>query len=292
MYRTAETSLLLRTKVLLWRISSDRFLFIYLKIREWLLNSDLRIVKITKKSGDFPIYRIDDSQANKSLYISRLKRFFKYKNGLDFRFKSILEKYFIDKKIAKDIDFFCDVGANIGEVTKIVQELNRAIKLVAIEPDSIELEALNSNLSAVDIYQCFLDSDISLKRFVFQNQTGDTRLLQSRELPRKSILSTLKRDSKKQQELVLTSTLDSILHNYEFTSGFLKLEAEGFEPEVLQGGSNVMSRFKYIGIDVSEERFQDSKYISSFEACNSILTRFNFKVLYRSQNSCLFFRDS
>ena len=91
-------------------------------------------------------------------------------------------------------------------------------------------------------------------------------------------------------ELIQTDSLDNILRDISFSEGFLKLEAEGFEPEVLEGGLKQLRNFRYIAIDVTEERFKGNNFISSDEECHEILRRNNFLMINRTGVSALFKR--
>ena len=56
-----------------------------------------------------------------------------------------------------------------------------------------------------------------------------------------------------------------------------KLEAEGFEPEILEGSSQVLKNIEYIAIDGGYERGKNHEETFS-QICNSLLTE-NFEMI-------------
>lgn len=91
-------------------------------------------------------------------------------------------------------------------------------------------------------------------------------------------------------ELIQTDSLNNILRNISFSDGFLKVEAEGLEPEVLEDGPKQLRNSRYIAIDVTEERFKGDNFISSYEECHEILRRNNSLMVDRTGVSALFQR--
>jgi FkbM family methyltransferase len=279
-----------KVKILLWNFAWDGLIFLYLKLKSWL--GKLAPLNISLVKNDLfkfgKVYELSDSVSGNDLYISRIKRFYKYKLGLENRFSILSEKYFLNSSTLGECDFFCDVGANIGEVSILAKRYNPDIPIIAIEPDPRESQVLRMNLPDIKHIGVFLDSIQESKLVTLQNDSGDTRLMNSLDY------SNLN-DKKIWQhrlfmEIVQTDTLDNVLRDISFSHGFLKLEAEGFEPEVLEGGLKHLEKFKYIAIDVTEERFEIDNFISSYEECYKILRRRSFLVVERTRDSALFKR--
>jgi FkbM family methyltransferase len=279
-----------KVKIFLWNFAWDDLIFLYLKLNSWLRKlAPLKISLVKNDLSKFgKVYKLGDSVSGNNLYISRIKRFYKYKLGLENRFSILSRKYFLNSSILGECDFFCDVGANIGEVSILAKRYNPDIHIIAVEPDPRESQVLRMNLPDVKHFGVFLDSFQESKLVTLQNDSGDTRLMNSLDY------SNLN-DKKIWQhrlftELIQTDTLDNVLHDISFSHGFLKLEAEGFEPEVLEGGLNQLEKFKYIAIDVTEERFEADNFISSYEECYKILRQRSFLMVERNRDSALFKR--
>ena len=80
------------------------------------------------------------------------------------------------------------------------------------------------------------------------------------------------------KKLIKTTTLN----NYFFENRIkkvklLKLEAEGFEPEILQGSNKVLNRIEYIGVGGSPER--GKKNDTTIEYAIDFLTSRDFEVI-------------
>ena len=104
------------------------------------------------------VYNLRDPVSGTELYISRIKRFYKYKQGLENRFSNLSLKYFLKQSTLEECDFFCDVGANIGEVSILAKRYKSDIRIVAVEPDPREVQVLRMNLPDVQHFGVFLDS--------------------------------------------------------------------------------------------------------------------------------------
>jgi FkbM family methyltransferase len=205
---------------------------------------------------------------NNNLFIARYSRLYYYVDGIEFRIKSLLNEYLIlttPLEINED-DILVDVGANIGEFSIGASEIFNFKKVIAIEPDPTEFSVLNKNLTRIlnkEIYNVGLTNISKGKiKFFLNNQTGDS----SFDNPSSNIIE------------VETMTLDEILIHTP-SIGLLKLEAEGHEPMILQGGENTLKKIKYITVDVGPEL--NGK--STFDEVNKILITNNFLLLNKGK---------
>ena len=77
---------------------------------------------------------------------------------------------------------------------------------------------------------------------------------------------------------IKTSTLSEYLQSQKLDKiKLFKLEAEGFEPEILEGSLDVLKNIEYIAIDGGYERGKNNEETFS-QVCNSLLTE-NFKLI-------------
>ncbi len=145
-----------------------------------------------------------------------------------------------------DEDIVIDVGANIGELSKGLS-MDRSLRIVAIEPEQLEFVSLQKNLEGSDAetFNCLLWSCSADLDFYSANDTGDSSVFKPRNniepSPRKAM------------------ALDELASCSKILSGdgpikLLKLEAEGAEPEILEGASRILQRIEYIAADVGPER--------------------------------------
>lgn len=138
-------------------------------------------------------------------------------------------------------DLVVDVGAFRGEFSKPASD--KASKVIAIEPDPRNLIYLikNTDRSGVDIVQTLASDTDKMKKFNVANEGYDSSVFEPDrgQAVRKIRIPGLRLDS-----ILATLGLSEV--------DFLKIDAEGFEPEVLEGINN--SRIKKIAVDVSPER--------------------------------------
>jgi FkbM family methyltransferase len=144
-------------------------------------------------------------------------------------------------------DTIVDVGAFVGEFSWQVRA-EHDVNVVAIEPDPRNGECLAHNAPRARIEHCGAWHERDALEFQIAADGSETGLLQ----PDKGDATP---------RVVPTKRVDSIVESCDFA----KVEAEGVEPEVLEGMADV--RPKRIVVNVSPER--DGK--SPVAACRQIL---------------------
>lgn len=253
-----------------------QFLFNYLptKFLIYFINLN-KNYKITITQIDKNIYCV--KQSTLELFTCRRRRFFKYKAGIESRLTQLREKYFINDIVFNENDLVIDCGSNIGEVPISIRFLGNKIRVIAIEPDPIEFRCLKMNLSADDVaLNLFLGSNTMSAYATFNNESGDTHIMTAdHEVIGNSRYSIVK----------LTS-LDEILQESKLgIIKLIKIEVEGYEPEVLSGSKNILRQTKYIAIDTCQERGNKD----TFTDCHSFLLNAGFKMIKNNdRNSALF----
>ena len=138
-----------------------------------------------------------------------------------------------------------DVGANCGEFALLA--LNRSWTVFAVEPDPDALLALRRNLAgreSVTVIDALVWNAEEELKFTFAASTGDSSVFGSDTC--ESTTGTIRR---------CATTLDRIAEEYEIDAlAFLKCDAEGAEPEVLEGGRSLLRRTANIAVDTGPER--------------------------------------
>ena len=200
------------------------------------------------------------------IFVARRKRLKLFLNGIQWRFGSLSDSYGLSWVPDGPSGLVVDVGANIGEFSRILAD--RGNHVVAIEPDPEEFRALTSNLgSEANCFQSALWSKKMRKTLFYANDSGDTSLFRP--------------ESRNQHEQnVTTVTLDEILETIGRSGEgikILKLEAEGAEPEVLLGAKKALERTEWILADLGFERGAEKKSTVSHAA--SILLPLGFEII-------------
>ncbi len=139
-------------------------------------------------------------------------------------------------------DVLIDVGANIGEVSYFAKHLGIK-RVIAIEPDPIASECLLFNLeeNKIEIDSRALGEKSGEVTFYSQSRSADSSLFK----PSGDFIEI------KVQSL----TLDELMSEKCIEGKILfKMDAEGFEPEILRSGKNALLKIKWAAIDAGAER--------------------------------------
>lgn len=230
------------------------------------------LFKIKKVSKNIYLLKGD---AN--LYICRPKRLFKYKEGVNNRLSRLRDKYFIgDIDFAKG-DLVIDIGSNIGEVPIAIRAAGNKINVIAIEPDTIEFLVLKKNLFESDtLYNCFLGDRNGYLHASYNNNSGDTHIVTP---DHKDVSSKV---------LVKLYALDDLLSNVDIESvKLLKLEVEGYEPEVLNGARQTLKVVQFVAVDTGPER--EGK--DTFDEVFDLMREFSFEMIANHNRSSVIFKN-
>jgi FkbM family methyltransferase len=153
-------------------------------------------------------------------------------------------------KIAKELDnqndqgWFFDVGANVGLYSWEVRKVSPHRKILAFEPDPENIILLEKTLNGanfhnVEIYKCALSNQLAEISFYQDTLTSATGCVAGKDKP--WIEQYLNSSANEIQ--VRTETLDSVVR-HDSTPSLIKIDVEGHEIEVLQGGRNTLSEAK------------------------------------------------
>lgn len=177
-------------------------------------------------------------------------------------FETLFKTYCLDKIKFSDGDTVIDCGANIGELNFCFYFKNLKIKYIAFEPDSVSYNCLIKNKirGNEEYHKLALSNKVGEEKFFLDSYGGNSSIVYF---------------GNKNYEIVQTATLDSL--NIEGRIKLLKLEAEGFEPEILEGSVDTIKKIEYISVDFGAERGINEE--STIIDVNNFLIDHNF-VLY------------
>ena len=183
-------------------------------------------------NGSFELIGLCDE----TLVISRLVRLPKYREGISSRILNLQAQYLTAALEFGVDECVVDVGANIGEFGKFWS--SRSYSVYAFEPDPTEFNALAENLKGQSIYNCGLWNESTTLTFYSANDSGDSSIIEPGFYTSKIELRVTRID-----DIEIPSDV-----------GLLKIEAEGAEPEILEGAVNTLKKTRYVTVDVGEER--------------------------------------
>ena len=156
-------------------------------------------------------------------------------------------------------DQVIDVGAHSGEFGLWVERFGS--RYLAIEPDPVAFGALQRNFPDARLLKIALGAEKGEKEFYLATSTGDSSFSGGKE---------------QKKVHVAVETLDSVALR-EFPTGriaLIKVEAEGFEPEVFSGGMETLKRTNFVTVDAGEER----NGMSTAPECLNFLLGIGFQV--------------
>jgi FkbM family methyltransferase len=199
-----------------------------------------------------------------SIEICYKNRFEYYLQNIHTRLNHLNYEYMLNQiKFVKN-DVVIDCGANIGELYRSILHLTKDdinLNYYGFEPVKLDFEVLSRNTTNLVPKALALSSESVSKNFYLNPNSADS------SFERKGYLKEVK---------VECVTIDNYFKNIDSIK-LLKLEAEGFELDVLIGAQKSLSKIKFITADLGFELQRDT--VRSFEEVDRFLTKNNFKRL-------------
>lgn len=181
------------------------------------------------------------------------------------------------KRIAPNLDFIIDVGANSGQFSQVISHFYPNAKIESFEPIP-ELYLKNKK-------KFNNDKNISLYNQALGNQEGEITFNKNKFGHISSILEISsdnihypKKENDLDQIKVKINTLDNLYLNNDKILGvsLLKLDVQGYELEVLKGGHMILKNIDHIIIEANlEQLYKDQP---SFTEINRFLNDNNFEL--------------
>ncbi len=185
--------------------------------------------------------------------IARNNKYEEYEPATSEMLRSILEKG----------DFFIDIGANIGHFTKLASEIvGENGKVYSFEPTPDTFTVLQKetlNKKNITLFNYALGASEESKTFFTDGISGGNSLIPAKSLKTKHKLNTI--------------TLDSLFQKPYPTLKLVKIDVEGYEKEVIKGGSNLIKNQKpkiifEVQMDILYRK--NCKYNEVFDELNSL----------------------
>lgn len=189
--------------------------------------------------------------------------------------KWLYQKYTTPKIQLKKTDTVIDCGAFVGGFSIAAAKFGIK-KIYSIEPSLKNFDCLKSNVSHYNFEEIITPINIGL-----DFKPGKKKLNLSKSGCDDSFLEPDEGDLKS-TEIVEVTTLQKLIDDYEINLDnlYLKVEAEGFEPEIIRGLGNYRPRV--ITVDITPER--DGR--SPEEEIKNILQKLDYEITITKR--CLF----
>lgn len=198
-------------------------------------------------------------------YFGEMNRGFNiYGRSLKTRGKNLFNSYCLKNINFNSSDIVIDCGANYGdlfiELSKYIKETN----YITFEPGPIEHKCLVINVAKSNNQNFGLSNTEGKMKFYLASDNGDSSLIEPNNYT--------------DFTYVRVTTLDNFQKKNNLKKcKLLKLEAEGYEPEILQGANNFIKICEYITVDGGPER--GIKKQITFPEINNYLLNNNFKLV-------------
>ena len=184
-----------------------------------------------------------------------------YGKGFEKRKKELRISYHLDKIDFQNEDVIIDIGANNGD---LYLNFNDQINYYGFEPSPIVFSNLKHNIKNQKLFQKGLWNKEDKKiDFYLSDQWGDSSILEIKKYLKKISIET--------------TTLSKIITEIDKKVKLIKLEAEGAEPEILDGLGEKIDMVEYISIDCGFERGVQQK--STLAECSNFLINKNYKMI-------------
>lgn len=182
-----------------------------------------------------------------------------------------------------DIDLILDVGANIGQYVKFIRQSGYEKNIISFEPLKVEYQKLIEKNSK--------DTQWTGYNIAFGDEDGNHIINRSENSVSSSLLEPIKDFTIDKfegigiqtvaKEEIKVSKLDTFFQdNPELLvrNIFLKMDVQGFEMEILNGGLNTLHQFKAIQIELNFNPVYHGSH--NYESIVSFLKERNFKLIY------------
>ncbi|MGB3689776.1 MAG: FkbM family methyltransferase [Jannaschia helgolandensis] len=207
-------------------------------------------------------------------------------DGLAARATDLRGQYVLDGVPFEEDDWIVDIGANIGDLSLCFRGLesgaSMSVNFIAFEPSPKEFAALERNLAAnpaLASHEChnlaLWSDDSEALTFYVKSEEADSSLI-----PITGATHKIK---------VPTARLDHVLPKRTYK--LLKLEAEGVEPEILEGATEILPHFRFITADLGFER--GTELDSTLPQVTNFLLQRGFEVVgYEGSRHVVLFRNT
>jgi FkbM family methyltransferase len=246
------------------------------KLTELLINARLivrgRPIRVTMENA--PIYTVSDGDMQ--IKICRQGRYNRYKRGIKHGIDALASDYHLDRLEGLDGGTFIDCGANVGELG--IWAKSRNMEYIAFEPEHLEADCCDQNNyggKALTIRKALWKETTTLE-FFHKADTADSSALSLNDYNKKTLVPAVSLDD----HLDLSKLSHPVI---------LKLEAEGAEPEVLQGAEKFVAVADYVTIDCGYERGASQDH--TFIEVNDALIRNGYRAVtanFRGRVTVLF----
>lgn len=197
-------------------------------------------------------------------------------DGPKSRGSNLRAEYLLDLDSVQNIRTVIDVGANSGDL--ILALGNSLTKYIGIEPIAEDFSCLEENAQRKSSQEG--GGSYTTLQLAMGAKKGITNIFVSAAEADSSIIEPFGGFTETRR--VQVETVDFIATKFlDLSSGepvdLLKVEAEGYEPEILNGSKKILRMVRYVALDGGAERGPNQE--STIEECANFLHRAGFELI-------------
>ncbi|WP_032524838.1 FkbM family methyltransferase [Prochlorococcus marinus] len=184
------------------------------------------------------------------------------------------------------IDAFLDIGSNKGQFTLAIKSLEPNKKIYSFDPlitSKKSFDIITKNLKNIEFFP-FAISDICNSQEINIPMKNDSSSLLEISSFQKKFFGTSNVLSHQKVNVITLEHWFKFNNIKDFNNGFIKIDVQGLEINVLKGANDLLEKFKYIYIELSFKEFYKSQ-ILGWEIMNFLENK-KFKFI-RSEN-CIY----
>ena len=226
------------------------------------------------------IYRVNDPVSGKILYSPTLLQRQAFFRTLHYR-----KDFFVAvAEIVKELDasIILDVGANIGYTTRAFSTYDQNLEIISIEPDisNIAFTAKNVNdLPNVSIFHMGLGNDFGRFDVALPDYT---KARKGEKKHNTGLFSAIDNQSENGTRFTRGDDLINFLRIKPKDIGWIKIDVEGFENNVLQGFNSVLSSTQsVVEVEINPRTIRLAK--SNLSEILTFMDKYSYKPLINNE---------
>jgi FkbM family methyltransferase len=219
------------------------------------------------------------SFGNVNWYFARFQRSHRYKEGLERILKKVWDSYGLSNiSLPGDKIYVIDVGCNVGEFGKLIQNNYKESEIICIDAEAFELKCAQLNLGEHNKHP-------QRHKTIFVNALlwKSNELIEFFSVPETADSSAIKPRENAPSTFMPATTLDKIYSDLGSPFSIidiLKLDVEGAEPEVFLGAEKLLKKVRYIATDLGPERGLSQE--RTFSEVDAFLRKNDFELVFTS----------
>ncbi len=196
---------------------------------------------------------------NIHFFNEKLRGFSLYEKGLEERANKIYNSYLLDKVTFMHSDIIVDCGANYGDLYLALKRTISSGNYYSFEPGIKEFQSIELNAPKSHNFNLGLSNFCGETDFYMCSLSADSSIIKPKNYDTINKINTITLDYFMQEQKIQTVKL-------------FKLEAEGLEPEILEGAENFIPICKFIAVDGGYERGEEQS-----ETLSSIINKLTIR---------------